>query len=679
MEFLRVETISGFSETNPFLLSWLRGGREIEILFSKSSGERTSIYCGRSSEDLLIRAGWKFSGERDFNEKGKKIFIRGDSRFLKFGKENYADRIVELLNEEESGFLRLSIRPHYFQTRDNHKPGAQESSVDRKSGERKGWKITMTYRNDNLGNYLCHIFSSPKVQSRKGKIGLFSPVVAWWEIHQFIPTVVQTHDNGDVRVGSTLNRGDVYLDSRKNPHTMITGSSGSGKSSMIIGMMNHILENRLGKVILIDPHGDTARKMDETGFRRYVISPDSENSINIISMGGKSGIPYKVAEDFVSVLRSTREVQYIDPLVGPRMEDLISRGISLLANIKGMTLVDFYNILRDVKTRVEIVSTVENYDLKKFLEELSGMSREEKASTERAIGRLVNDPMIRSLICNPDDDGELSNAIMDNDLIIFNMERSCFGYEDSKLLSNIFALYTWFTISSMRNGNYFLFLEEGQDYQSTLMADMLSSGRKFGVKVFFVTTSIRAISGSLDSLLFSNVSNYIFMKLTDPDKIRAKEFTGIDIEYPKDSFDFVLMNSSGQERGRVEPVLFSNTVKEFKMRNFVFQTEKKKRDLSSRIDGMILEIKSYESMYIILDEFCQVLGEYDRSEVISLLKEKIARDQDVHYVGRITVNSGNFKGRHECFQVKGKKGQNCNEPSQFKITSDLISNLLEKK
>ncbi len=678
MEYLRVESLSPIVGTNPFLLSWLRGGSAIDFLFLKEPGSRTKIYCGRGSESFLLKAGWKFSSGIGFNFRGRRIFTSGDSRLIHFANENLADRIVELLNEEDSGFLRMSIRPHYFRRRNGNQGLLQGIPKERKMSERKGWKIVLTYRNENLGNYLCHIFSSQWVRARKGRIGFESPVVAWWEVSQFIPTRIHPTDKGDVKIGTTPKRGEVFIDSQKNPHSLIVGASGAGKSSLIFHAMNNILEERAGKVILIDPHGDTARKMCETTFTKFVISPDSESSVNVIGWVDGKGLPYKVAEDFVSILRSFREVQYTDPLVGPRMEDILSRGISLLARVRGMTLVDFYNILKDGKVRKEIAATTDDQELRNFLDELEEMSREEKASTERAIGRLANDPIIRSFICNPNDSGTLRKAIQGCDLVIINLDRGRLGYEDSRLLSNIFALYIWQIISSTRGGNYFLFLEEGHDYQSTLISDILSSGRKFGVRVFFVTTSFRAIHETLQSLIFSNISNYIFMKLTDPDKVNVREFTGTSLDLPKDPMEFVLLNPYGQERGNVEPVNFSGRSTEFKQKDFDFATQKGKIGLSFKIDSIISEMKSYDTLYFIYEEFCKVLSEYNRQEVILALKEKVARDKDIHFVGRINIKSGTFRGRHECFQVRGNNKHGSARSSEFKVTSDLIATILEK-
>jgi DNA helicase HerA-like ATPase len=679
MGFQKVESIIPFKENNPFLLSWLSGGKEIEILVWKRKGEPVGIYFSESDRELLDRSGWKLSDKIVFKERGKRIFFRGDSKLLRFSNENCADKMIELLNEEESGFLVIKMKPHYFSSYRKSNRQALEMNNERKLKEVRGWKIVAEFKNENLGNYLSHLFSSPGVRIRKGRIGLSYPVVAWWEIHQFIPSKTRSLDKNGIRIGSTTNRGDVFLDFRKNPHTLISGSSGAGKSTMAVGMMTSILKNKMGKVITIDPHGDTAKKMEESDTKKFIISPDSMNSINAIRGTNGSGITYRVAEDFVSILKSSREMQYSDPLVGPRMEDLISRGISLLTKIDGMTLVDFYNILKDKDIREEIYNSSDDYDLRKFLGELGSMTREEKVGTERAIGRLVNDPIIRSLICNPEDDGILANAISDADLIILDLERSSIGYEDSRLLSNIFALYIWFAISSIRKGDYFLFLEEGQDYQSNFIADMLSSGRKFGLHVFFITTSFKAISDKIESLLFSNVSNYIFMKLTDPDKISIRQFLGRELDFPSDPLDFILVNSSGVERGRIEPMDFFPLTKEFRIRDFNFVTERKRNELSMEIDKILSEMGRCRSVFFIFEEFVQSLKEFEKAEVISLLKKRINSKSNIHYAGRITISSGSFKGRHECFEIIGKDENSCLLPIEFKITSDLISNQLEKK
>ncbi|MEM3940728.1 MAG: ATP-binding protein [Thermoplasmatales archaeon] len=671
-DFIKVRRISPVNESNPFLISWLSSGREIEYLIIKRKDEKVRIYISKSSEDLMSHTGWYLGESVKLNERGRKLFIKGDPRYLEFGNVNYADRIVELLSQEVDGFVKIRIKHHYFPSYNTKKNGPSG-----KQKEKLGWRLDIEFYGERVGSYLKHIFSSRSVTAFTARLGFGRPVITLTEIPKFLPSSSPPDRTSGIAIGKTLNSGKIYIDFQRDPHVLIAGSSGSGKSTMIVGMMNSILESKKGKVILIDPHGDTARKMTEYNVAKFVISPESGTSINLI--GSRREFTYRVSEEFVSILKSFRELQYSDPLVGPRMEDIISRGITILAKNNGMTLVDFYNILRDEKVRGDIITGFNDQDLISFVRELGSMTDEEKISTERAVGRLVNDPIIRSLICNPDDRGILSNALSSYDLLIFDLDRGVLGYEDSRILANIFALLIWFEISSSGNDNYFLFLEEANDYQSDLIADMMSSGRKFGLHVIFVTTSFLAISESVRPLLASNVPNYIFMRLTEPDKAKVREFVGMELHVPEEPLNFLYLSPDGIEKGVVDPVKFMRIERKFSSRSFNFITESVNNSIEKRLDEIFSTMEECTQTYFILEEFVRYFGEPNRKRVISKVKEIIAKDSRIRYVGRVNINNGLLKGRHECFVYNGI-GNDCSRLlHEFKVTSDLLYTLIDRK
>ncbi|MEM0128275.1 MAG: hypothetical protein QXO03_04230, partial [Thermoplasmatales archaeon] len=256
--------------------------------------------------------------------------------------------------------------------------------------------------------------------------------------------------------------------------------------------------------------------------------------------------------------------------------------------------------------------------------------------------------------------------------MVFDLDRGIIGYEDSRILANIFALLVWFEISSMGTGDYFLFLEEAQDYQTDLIADMLSSGRKLGLHVVFVTTSFLAISENIRPLHASNIPNYIFMRITEPDKMKMKEFVGRELPVPNDPLNFLYLSPDGVEKGVVEAVRFSRIERTFNWRSFNFVTEGIGNNIESEIKEIFKMMEGCKTAYFVLEEFVRYIGEYNRRRTISIVKEIISREPKIRYFGRVNINLGDFKGRHECFVFNGN-GNDCSSLLQeFKVTSNLI-------
>ncbi|MEM0128273.1 MAG: hypothetical protein QXO03_04220, partial [Thermoplasmatales archaeon] len=242
-DFVKVRRISSINELNPFLISWLKSGKKIEYVIIKKKDVKPTVYPAKESETLMKNVGWYLGESTHFSEHGKRLFIKGDPRHLEFSDINHADKIIELLEEEEEGYVKVCIRHHYFPSRNNNR-----DIRARKWKERTGWKLNIEFEGDSIGAYIKHVFSAPGVSSFSGGMGIWEPVIALWEVPNFIPSYAPPERNTGVAIGRIMESGKVYVDFERDPHAMIAGSSGSGKSTMIVGMMNYILENKLGNV-----------------------------------------------------------------------------------------------------------------------------------------------------------------------------------------------------------------------------------------------------------------------------------------------------------------------------------------------------------------------------------------------------------------------------------------------
>ncbi|MCL4412274.1 MAG: ATP-binding protein [Candidatus Thermoplasmatota archaeon] len=678
MAYARIESSTRIVQGNPFLISYLKSGKVLKLLFLKEKGCPSRFYVNEESAGVFQSSGFIIGNKIDFKRKGRKIVVNGDSRFLILPEQNIGDRISELLNEEEAGYIEFVFRSHHFTSSKKHDKLVFDENFQ-KMRERHGWKVIAKFENAALGGYLKHIFSGPSIRTKATKWGFNHPVLAIWEINYFLPSKVNPSGQNGIKIGTTKKAGDIYLDHEKNFHSLLVGSTGSGKSTMVVNIISEIVKNKLGKVILIDPHGDTSRQVEKIEAKKFTISPQSGTGVNVLKTSESKGVNYRVAEDFVSILKSTREMQYTESFVGPRMEDLISRGIYSMTEVKKVTISDFYNAIKNEDSRSKLRELASEDSTRDFLDELETLPREEIIGTERALGRIALDPFIRSYICNPEDNGILNGALDEDDLILINLDRGIIGYEDSRILSNIFAVYIWFLLSTRRTGNYFFFLEEAQDYQSRLISDMISSGRKFGLRIFFVTTSFKGISSNLEAMFFSNISNYIIFRMTEPDKNEFVNFMGEKFQFPSEPRKFILLSGGMQLSGETDAVSFSPGKSGFTVSNYKFVTEQSSDELRGKLQGIFELFDECENLFFVFEVFAKYLNTYEKKVVIQEVKEMSRNNPKVHYVGRTRLDTEGITGRFEIFEYSGSgKGTN-RLPDIFLRVSEGIEKELKKK
>lgn len=678
MKFIRVSITRKIDPGNPVLLSYLKNQSSLHLLYLKNFARPPELYVAKHNENLFRSIGVETGKEIYFEASGPKLSVRGDHRLINFPENNIGDRLFEILNNEDTGFIEIEIKRHYFENKHNRKN--PNSKDNRKLEVREGWKVEIRLINPSLKSYISHLFSSPGIKIDFRRWLVTPPTIAWWEVSYFLPGKCVMKNERGLKIGNTAKSGALFIDPEKDYHTLVVGSTGSGKSTLTYNTIKEIISSKLGKVILIDPHGDTAHKLKSTGAKYFEISPEASTGINILFNYGSKEIKFKIAEDFVSIIKSTREMQFSESFVGPRIEDLISRGIIALSEIEGATIVDLYNIIKNQDARDKIMKSYENENVRRYIEEIGEIPREEMAGTERALGRLALDPFIKSLICNPNDRGTLINKMEESDLILINLERSVFGYEDSRILSNIFAVYLWFTISSIGKGNYYMFLEEAQDYQSKLISDMISAGRKFGLRIFFITTSFKAISSNLESLFFSNISNYVVMKLSDPDKIKIQEFMGIPIEFQEEPLKFTLIASGIQTKGFTERTIFEHYRAAFIETKYQYiSTSNQEIEIYNRLSDILNSFESRSDIYFIYEIFALYFKEYEKSRVIGILKKIIKDNSKVQYMGRMNINFKGINGRFEVFKYGSEGGGGKLIPEIFELFSRYIESMLNAK
>jgi len=561
---------------------------------------------------------------------GFKFKLKDKNSAFDLGGVDLFKEIIDLSTKLDNARVFVKIERGYHFSIDEKK---QNSEI--------GWKIIIRTDNTEILN-LIKFHLNPKGTRTGYSFFKKYPVLTKNSLESIIPKNYRNFNYGNISIGVSNKCGKIKIDDDENPHTLLVGTTGSGKSTMVLRIIEDLSRKQDWKIILIDPHGETGNKLLKVLNNVYEISPYEGRGINLLS-GLPNGDVYRLAEDITTIIKSLRETQYNEQFFGPRMENIIIKGIVELSKEKGSTLYDLYRIL-DKKTSL----VNENIKNSEFIEEINKMSEEELSSSVRAIGRLVLNPALRNIICAKSEKSILE--LSDDKIISINMDRSVLGYENSRILSNLFLVRIWQEIQSIKiNKKILLILEESQDYLSNILFDVTSAGRKYGLRVFLVTTSLLSLEERLRNKIFSNIGNIIFMKLSLWDSQFIKREIGMEI-HVESSLHFYYLANGKVINGEINPVEIQNSIrKPLAIKNAIDYDEEIRKDIVEILDQM----DSYREIFFIMPEFYLFLNR-DKSLVLKILKEELEKRKNIVYVKRVDVDFKGIKGRYQCFKLSPK-------------------------
>ena len=596
----------------------------------KNQDKFPKLYIDIDAMKSLSSKGLTFGNKAAILVTGFKFKLKDKNSAFDLGGVDLFKEIIDLTTKLDNARVFVKIERGYHFSFDEK---TQNSEI--------GWKTIIRTDNTEILNLLKFHLNPKGIRTDYSFFKKY-PVLTKNSLESIIPKNYRNFNYGNISIGVSNKCGKIKIDDDENPHTLLVGTTGSGKSTMVLRIIEDLSRKQDWKIILIDPHGETGNKLLKVLNNVYEISPYEGRGINLLS-GLPNGDVYRLAEDITTIIKSLRETQYNEQFFGPRMENIIIKGIVELSKEKGSTLYDLYRIL-DKKTSL----VNENIKNSEFLEEINKMSEEELSSSVRAIGRLVLNPALRNIICAKSEKSILE--LSDDKIISINMDRSVLGYENSRILSNLFLVRIWQEIQSIKiNKKILLILEESQDYLSNILFDVTSAGRKYGLRVFLVTTSLLSLEERLRNKLFSNIGNIIFMKLSLWDSQFIKREIGMEI-HVESSLHFYYLANGKVINGEINPVEIQNSIrKPLAIKNVIDYDEEIRKD----IVGILDQMDSYREIFFIMPEFYLFLNR-DKSLVLKILKEELEKRQNIVYVKRVDVDFKGIKGRYQCFKLSPK-------------------------
>lgn len=349
------------------------------------------------------------------------------------------------------------------------------------------------------------------------------------------PIIKKRADNHefDVLLGKNIHHGEVtdigILAKEREKHMYIIGGTGNGKTTfMEYGVVQDI---RNGKgVALIDPHGDSAKKIlkyiPEERIKDVIyLNPiDIKHPIGLNLLELPTGLDEdelllekgRVTSAVVSVMR---KVFSDDEANAHRIEAVMRNAVHTALTVEGATLFTVLKLLRNEKFRKDVVSKLDDEDLKDFWREEIGNAGEmqavsmTKGVTQRIDRFNISAPAKRML-------GQSKSTISFEDImdsgkiLICNLgdleedETSLFG---TTILAKLkMAAERRARMPEHERRPFYVYVDEFQNFATQPFVKMLSSSRKYK---FFLTIAEQSTKQQDDDRLteaiLSNVSTVV--------------------------------------------------------------------------------------------------------------------------------------------------------------------------
>lgn len=323
--------------------------------------------------------------------------------------------------------------------------------------------------------------------------------------------------------------------SDRRHHAYVIGKSGSGKTTLLRNLILQDIEAGRG-VGVIDPHGDLAEELLDfippwrTDHVIYFNPADEHHPIgfNPFQSEEKSHL---VASGLVGAFKNVWRDSW-----GPRLEYILYATVAALVDCENTSLLGVQRMLTDERYRAWVVRQIKDPMVRSFWQNEfarydSKFLQEAIAPIQNKVGQLLMAAPTRNVF------GQVKGRFdarfqMDNGRIfIANLSKGKLGEDKSNLLGAM--LVTHFQQAAMSRADipeserkdFFLFVDEFQNFATDSFASILSEARKYRLSLTLSHQYIGQLREEIRDAVFGNVGSLISFRVGHADaSVLEREF-----------------------------------------------------------------------------------------------------------------------------------------------------------
>lgn len=321
-------------------------------------------------------------------------------------------------------------------------------------------------------------------------------------------------------------------------HMYILGATGTGKSTMLLSMINSDLQNNKG-VAVIDPHGDLIDQIlhiipEERINDVVYFNPDDiayPMGINVLELSeGLTGDDALREKEFIteSVISLFHKV-YTEKYSGPRLEYILRNTIHTAFTVPGATLFTVNKLLVNPKFRKSVVKKLTDENLKEFWKfEFAKAGDYQKVKMvlpiTNKIGRFLFSPTAKRILEQEKSTINFDDIMNEGKILLCNLSKGKIGEDNSKVFGSVMMAKLQLTamkrarIPSEQRNDFYLYVDEFQNFASPSFAQILSEARKYRLNAVLAhQTTSQLEDKSLVNVTLANTGTVICFRTANPE------------------------------------------------------------------------------------------------------------------------------------------------------------------
>jgi hypothetical protein len=317
-------------------------------------------------------------------------------------------------------------------------------------------------------------------------------------------------------------------------HTYIIGTSGTGKSTLLLNMIIQDIQNGEG-VGVLDPHGDLIDK---------VLGYIPKNRISDIILFDPSDEDYPIGFNILSAHSEQEKTLLSSDLVagfrrlstswGDQMTSVLGNAIlAVLESEKGGTLADLRRFLVERDFRQSFLETVKDQQVVYYWQkEFPLLVGKPQGPLLTRLDTFLRPKLIRHMICQKENRLDFRKIMDQKKIFLAKLAQGAVGEENSYLLGTLIVskihqmIMGRQEVAEAKRQNFFLYIDEFHNFITPSMASILSGARKYRLGLVLAHQELRQLwnkDTDVASAVISNPYTRICFRCGDFDAQKLKD------------------------------------------------------------------------------------------------------------------------------------------------------------